>query len=117
VVLWVGVLMLANAIFHLVATIALRRYSPGVVTGTLLCLPFSLLFLRAVVRDLGIPVPAVGAMALLGGVPMYVHGYLIVFRGTVLLGREAKIPLDRSVGTDRQQGCLTRSGGREILVR
>ena len=71
-VLWVGVLMLANAIFHLVATIALRRYSPGVVTGTLLCLPFSLLFLRAVVRDLGIPVPAVGAMALLGGVPMYV---------------------------------------------
>lgn len=79
---WVGFLMLANAIFHIVGSVALRRYSPGLVTATLLYLPFSLLFLRAIVLDLGVPAPAVGSMALLGGVPMYVHGYLIVFRGS-----------------------------------
>jgi len=76
--------MLANGLFHIVGTVALGRYCPGVVTATLFYLPLSLLFLRAVVRELGVPLPLVGAVALLGGVPMYIHGYLIVFRGSRL---------------------------------
>ncbi|MBV8516956.1 MAG: HXXEE domain-containing protein [Acidobacteria bacterium] len=32
----------ANGIFHLAATIRMRRYSPGVVTGTLLYIPMAL---------------------------------------------------------------------------
>jgi hypothetical protein len=81
---WVGFLFLANGIFHIIGTVALGRYCPGVVTGTLFYLPFSLLFLRAVVRELGEPAVAVGIAALLGGAPMFVHGYLIVFRGSRL---------------------------------
>lgn len=79
---WVGSLMLANGLFHIVGTVALGRYCPGVITATLLYLPLSLLFLRAVVRELGVPSLAVGSVAVLGA--MYVHGYLIVFRGSRL---------------------------------
>lgn len=83
-VVWVGFLMLANGLFHLVATLALARYCPGVVTGTLLYLPLSVLFLRAVVRELGVSRFTVAVTAVLGGLPMYAHGYLIVFRGSRL---------------------------------
>jgi hypothetical protein len=81
---WVGFLMLANGLFHVVATVAHHRYCPGVVTGTLLYLPLSILFLRAASRELHIPGLVVAAVALAGGVPMYAHGYLIVFRGSRL---------------------------------
>jgi hypothetical protein len=83
-VAWVGFLMLANGLFHIVATVVHGRYCPGAVTGALLYLPVSALFIGAVVRDLGVPPLAAAAVALLGGVPMYVHGYLIVFRGSRL---------------------------------
>lgn len=81
---WVGFLMLANGIFHLAGTFALGRYCPGVITGTLLYLPLSLLFMRTVVLELALPPRVVLAVALLGGIPMYIHGYLIVFRGSRL---------------------------------
>ena len=83
-VAWVGFVMLANGLFHLVGTLVLWRYSPGVVTGTFLYLPLSILFMRAVVRECGIPWATLVLVALVGGVPMYVHGYLIVFRGSRL---------------------------------
>ena len=76
--------MLANGLFHIVGTVALGRYCPGVVTATLLYLPFSVLFLRAIVRELGVQSLAVGFVAVLAGAPMYIHGYLIVFRGSRL---------------------------------
>ena len=78
-VAWVGFLMLANGVFHLVATLVQWRYSPGVITGTLLYLPTSFLFMRAVVRECAISWPTVVSVALLGGMPMYIHGYMIVF--------------------------------------
>jgi hypothetical protein len=81
---WVGFVMLANGLFHIVATVALGRYCPGVVTGVLLYLPLSFSYLRAVVRELGVSPPAAVAAALIGGAPMYIHGYLIVFRGSRL---------------------------------
>lgn len=81
---WVGFLMLANGAFHLVGTIAHARYCPGVVTGTLLYLPYGVLLLRQVVRDLGLSAGVVLGTAALGGVPMLVHGYLIVFRASRL---------------------------------
>jgi hypothetical protein len=81
---WIGFLMLANGIFHLVGTIAHARYCPGVVTGTLLYLPYGALLLRRIVRDLGVHPVAVLGMAVLGAVPMLVHGYLIVFRASRL---------------------------------
>jgi len=83
-VAWVGFLMLANGLFHIVATIAHGRYSPGTGTGALLYLPLSMLLMRAVTRELGLSSLGVVAAALVGGIPMYAHGYLIVFRGSRL---------------------------------
>jgi hypothetical protein len=81
---WVGFLMLGNGAFHLVATIAHARYGPGVVTGTLLYLPYGVLVLRRIARDLGAHPAAVIGASVLGAAPMLVHGYLIVFRASRL---------------------------------
>ncbi len=81
---WVGFLMLANGVLHLVGTIAHARYCPGVVTGTLLYLPYGALLLRKIVRELGLSPGVVLGTAALGGAPMLLHGYLIVFRASRL---------------------------------
>lgn len=81
---WVGFLFIANGLLHLVGTIAHERYSPGVVTGTLLYVPYGVLLLQRIVRDLGLKPGVVIGTAALGGTPMLVHGYLIVFRGSRL---------------------------------
>lgn len=81
-VAWVGFLMLANGVLHLVGTLVHMRYAPGVITGCLLYLPLSFLFMKAVVRECALPWRTVLLVALAGGVPMYIHGYLIVFRGS-----------------------------------
>jgi hypothetical protein len=78
---WVGFLMLANGAFHLVGTVAHGRYCPGVFTGILLYLPYGVLLLRGIVRELHVHPRTVAAAATLGAVPMLIHGYLIVFRG------------------------------------
>ena len=83
-VAWVGFLMLANGLFHLVATIAHGSYCPGVITSVLLYLPLSLLFMRSVARESQVPPIIVAVVALAGAVPMALHGYLIVFRGSRL---------------------------------
>jgi hypothetical protein len=81
---WVGFLMLANGLFHLVATLVHGRYSPGVVTGTLLYLPVGVFTLRAVAREAGVKPAAAVLAAGAGAIPMLAHGYLIVFRGSRL---------------------------------
>jgi hypothetical protein len=83
-VAWVGFLMLANGLLHVVGTLVHLRYAPGVITGSLLYLPLSVLFMKAVVREREIRWRTVLLAALVGGVPMYIHGYLIVFRGSRL---------------------------------
>jgi hypothetical protein len=81
---WVGFLMLANGLLHLAGTVVHARYSPGLVTGALLYLPYGTILLRAIARDLRLrPVAVLGAAAL-GAVPMLTHGYLIVFRASRL---------------------------------
>lgn len=81
---WFSFLFAANALFHLIATAALGRYSPGVVTAVVLYLPFYFVFFRHLVTDRGVPARVAVAVSVLGGVPMLVHGYLIVFRGSRL---------------------------------
>jgi Protein of unknown function with HXXEE motif len=81
---WVSFLMLANGLFHFVATVAHGSYCPGVITGLFLYLPLSLLFLRAVARETHVPALVVALVALAGALPMALHGYLIVFRGSRL---------------------------------
>ncbi|MBI4429081.1 MAG: HXXEE domain-containing protein [Ignavibacteriales bacterium] len=78
---WLGFLMLANAVFHLVGTLAHARYSPGLVTAMILYLPYFGWFFWLAVRHLRIPLIMACASTLLGSAPMVIHGYLIVFRG------------------------------------
>jgi len=83
-VAWVSFLMLANGLVHVVGILTHRRYSPGVITGCFLYLPLSILFMRAVARECAVSCRMVLLAALIGGVPMFIHGYLIVFRGSRL---------------------------------
>lgn len=80
-VAWVGCVMFANAIFHIVAAIVDGGYAPGVATAALLYLPVSLLLFGAVRAQCAIPAAAVAAVALVAGIPMVWHGWLIVFEG------------------------------------
>ena len=81
---WLSFLMLGNAILHVVATMVLGRYSPGVVTSIILYLPFFFVFLRRALRQFGIRFASAAAAVVAGALPMLVHGYLIVFRGSRL---------------------------------
>jgi hypothetical protein len=80
-VAWVGFLMLANGIFHVAAAIVDGAYAPGVVTALLLYLPVSALVIAAAAREQAMSAMTVAAVALIGGIPMYVHGWLIVVEG------------------------------------
>lgn len=81
---WVGFVMLANGIFHIAAAIVDGGYVPGVATAILLYLPVSVMLIAVVSRDCRTPKSAVLAVMLLGGIPMFVHGWLILFRGSRL---------------------------------
>jgi hypothetical protein len=84
VVGWLSLLMCANALFHVAGATMDRAYMPGVVTAVLLYLPYYTVVIWRV-RSLGRMSPtAIGACAVVGALPMLVHGYLIVFRGTRL---------------------------------
>lgn len=77
---WLSYFMFANAIFHLAATLVLRRYSPGTVTAAVLYLPYFAWFVRSLrTRASAL---AVAATTLIAGMPMLIQGYMIVFRGT-----------------------------------
>jgi hypothetical protein len=81
---WFGLLFFANGIFHLTATAVHRLYSPGAVTSAVLYLPYFAVLFSVVVKRLRLPWGAAVLATVVGAVPMAVHGYLIVFRGSRL---------------------------------
>ena len=81
---WFSFLMLANAIFHITGGVVDRQYVPGLVTAILLYLPYySWLFMKAV-KSKQVRVEALLVTAVLASLPMLIHGYLIIFRGSRL---------------------------------
>src|SRR5215213_9547276 len=81
---WLSFLMLANAVFHVVGGLVDGRYVPGLVTAILLYLPYySWLFISAV-KSRRVKTVGLIAGAVLGSLPMLIHGYLILFRGSRL---------------------------------
>ena len=81
---WLSFLMFANAIFHIAGALVDGGYVPGLITAVLLYLPYyPWLFVRAAKRRL-VSLPVLIGAAILGAIPMCVHGYLIVFRGSRL---------------------------------
>jgi hypothetical protein len=83
-VAWLSFLMLANAVFHVTGAIVDRGYVPGLATAILLYLPYCGWIAGQVVRDRRVAPGLLAAAALVGAIPMAVHGYRILFLGTRL---------------------------------
>lgn len=81
---WLSFLMLANAIFHITGAIVDRAIVPGLVTAIVLYLPYFAWVAMQVVRSRRVETNLVVAAAILGGIPMAVHGYRILFLGSRL---------------------------------
>jgi hypothetical protein len=84
VVAWLSFLMFANALLHIVGAVVDGAYVPGLVTAIVLYLPLYALVVARVIREQRLPRTAVGLAAIAGAIPMCVHGYLIIFRGSRL---------------------------------
>lgn len=82
---WVGFLMLANGILHIAASIMDGGYVPGLGTAVLLYLPVSLALVASIASECAMSWTRVAIAALLGGIPMYLQGWLVLFRGTSLI--------------------------------
>lgn len=83
VVAWLSFLMLANAAFHVTGAIVDRRYVPGLASAILLYLPYCAWVAVQVIRG-GASRRLLALAAVLGAIPMSVHGYRILFLGTRL---------------------------------
>lgn len=83
-VTWLSFLMLTNAIFHITGAIVDRGYVPGLVTAILLYLPYCGWVAAQLVRTRRVAPGLLAAAAVIGGLPMVVHGYRILFLGTRL---------------------------------
>ena len=80
VVAWFSFLVGANALLHVVGALADRAYVPGLVTAVVLYLPYYSWVVGQIVRTRRLAPGWVAVIALLGALPMLVHGYLIMFR-------------------------------------
>ncbi len=65
--LTITALLFANGIFHLVATIKSKRYSPGVVTGVVLYLPLAIAGFPMILRSHHATLGTAAVAAILGG--------------------------------------------------
>jgi hypothetical protein len=81
---WVGLLFFCNGLFHLLATAVHGVYTPGAVTSAVLYLPFFAVLFSVVGKRLRLPLGAAVLVTVVGAVPMAIHGYLIIFRGSRL---------------------------------
>ena len=81
---WLGFLMLANAVFHVVGGLVDGRYVPGLVTAIVLYLPYYSWLAASALKGGRVKAAWAAAGSLLGSLPMLAHGYLILFRGSRL---------------------------------
>ena len=81
---WLSFLMLTNAIFHITGAIVDQGYVPGLATAILLYLPYCGWVAAEVLRTRRMALGLLAAAAVVGGIPMAVHGYRILFLGTRL---------------------------------
>jgi hypothetical protein len=84
VMAWLGFLMFTNALLHVAGALVDKQYVPGLVTAIVLYVPYySWLFVRTLESE-RVNASVLLAATVLGSIPMAVHGYLIVFRGSRL---------------------------------
>jgi len=81
---WFSFLMLANALFHIIASFVDGSYVPGLVTAALFYLPYYFWLVTKIVKSGRVKVSVLIFAALLGAMPMVIHGYRILFLGSRL---------------------------------
>jgi hypothetical protein len=81
---WLGFLMMANAVFHVAGSLVDGRYVPGLATAVVLYIPYYVWLCVAAVRSGRVRAAGLAAGATAGALPMLAHGYLILFRGSRL---------------------------------
>jgi hypothetical protein len=84
VVTWLSFLMFANAVFHIIGSLVDKSYVPGLITAILLYLPYFSWLLIKIVKSGQLNIRLVLGMAVLGAIPMCIHGYRILFLGSRL---------------------------------
>ena len=80
---WLSFMMFANSLFHITATIV-YGYSPGVITSIILYLPYFVWFVRCVIKSMNFKLTTIVTTVILGSLPMFLHGYWIIFKGSTL---------------------------------
>ncbi len=83
-IVWLSFLMFANAIFHIVGGVVDKQYVPGLATAILLYIPYYSWFFMEAVKSKRVKVIGLVVATVLGSLPMLMHGYLILFRGSRL---------------------------------
>ena len=76
--LWCSHFFFANAVYHLVASVALVTFSPGLVTGTLLYLPFFWWLGRRLVGQ-GVALWALVLLVAFASLPALLQTYMVMF--------------------------------------
>ena len=84
IIAWLGFLMLANAILHIAGGLVDREYVPGLATALVLYIPYYLWLFAKALKSRKVKPAGLFVAAVLGSIPMIIHGYLIVFRGSRL---------------------------------
>ena len=84
VVAWLSFLMFANALLHVTGAIVDGHYVPGLVTALVLYVPYWAWIISRIAHSRRLPNAAIAVAACIGALPMVVHGYLIIFRGSRL---------------------------------
>jgi hypothetical protein len=84
VVAWFSFLMLANALLHIAGSIIDKSYAPGVITAVLLYLPYYFYVLTKIFKIRQLRASLIFGAAVLGAMPMGIHGYRILFLGSRL---------------------------------
>ena len=81
---WFSFLMFANALFHITGALVDRQYVPGLITAVVLYLPYYACMIRTVWKSRQIGMVTMLVASVLSSLPMLIHGYLILFRGSRL---------------------------------
>jgi len=80
-VCWLSFLMPANALLHITGAVIDRNYVPGVVTAVVLYLPYYFWLVLRIVTARKLSAGLLCGVAVLGSIPMLIHGYRILFLG------------------------------------
>jgi hypothetical protein len=76
--IWCSHFFFANAVYHIVASVALFTFSPGLVTGTLLYLPF-FWFVAKRLQNQGIELWSLVLVVFFASLPSFLQTYMVVF--------------------------------------